>query len=80
MKRILILGSTASSATVCGRIGRPRWIYAHLVAGGAQTRTFTSVDDGVDALLHIIENPGGVALHRLFDTHRMRVADARGPE
>src|SRR3981081_1000237 len=32
-----------------------------LVDGGAQKRSFTYVDDGIDALMKIVENKGGVA-------------------
>jgi len=37
-----------------------------LVDGGGQKRAFTSVDDGIDALMRIIENPGGVASGRIY--------------
>ena len=32
-----------------------------LVDGGAQKRAFTYIDDGIDALMKIIENKDGVA-------------------
>jgi nucleoside-diphosphate-sugar epimerase len=38
-----------------------------LVDGGRQTRSFTYIDDGIDALLRIIENRGGKASRRIFN-------------
>ena len=38
-----------------------------LVDGGAQKRAFTYVDDGIDALLKIIANPGGVASGQIYN-------------
>jgi nucleoside-diphosphate-sugar epimerase len=38
-----------------------------LVDGGKQTRSFTFIDDGVDALLRIIENKDGCASRRIFN-------------
>jgi nucleoside-diphosphate-sugar epimerase len=38
-----------------------------LVDGGRQSRSFTFIDDGVDALLRIIENKGGRASRRIFN-------------
>lgn len=38
-----------------------------LVDGGRQRRTFTYIDDGVDALLRIIENKGGCASRQIFN-------------
>ncbi|MBI5689827.1 MAG: bifunctional UDP-4-keto-pentose/UDP-xylose synthase [Verrucomicrobia bacterium] len=38
-----------------------------LVDGGRQTRSFTFIDDGIDALLRIIENRGGCASRRIFN-------------
>ena len=38
-----------------------------LVDGGAQKRTFTYVDDGIDALLRIIANAGGVASGKIYN-------------
>ena len=38
-----------------------------LVDGGKQTRSFTFIDDGVDALLRIIENKNGCASRRIFN-------------
>jgi nucleoside-diphosphate-sugar epimerase len=38
-----------------------------LVDGGRQTRSFTFIDDGIDALLRIIENKGGCASRQIFN-------------
>ena len=38
-----------------------------LVDGGTQKRAFTYIDDGIAALLRIIENPGGVASGRIYN-------------
>jgi len=38
-----------------------------LVDGGYQKRCFTFVEDGIDALMTIIENPGGVADGQIFN-------------
>lgn len=38
-----------------------------LVNGGEQQRSFTDVDDGIDALLRIIENKDGCAEQRIFN-------------
>ncbi|MBI3392097.1 MAG: bifunctional UDP-4-keto-pentose/UDP-xylose synthase [Nitrospirae bacterium] len=38
-----------------------------LVDGGAQRRSFTYIDDGIDALIRIIENKGGCADNRIFN-------------
>jgi nucleoside-diphosphate-sugar epimerase len=38
-----------------------------LVDGGSQRRSFTYIDDGVDALMRIIENVGGCADGRIFN-------------
>ncbi len=38
-----------------------------LVDGGAQKRAFTYVDDGIDALVRIIANPGGVASGQIYN-------------
>jgi nucleoside-diphosphate-sugar epimerase len=39
----------------------------NLVDGGNQRRSFTDIDDGVDALLRIIENKDGCASGRIFN-------------
>lgn len=38
-----------------------------LVDGGTQKRTFTYIDDGINALLRIIENPNGVASGKIYN-------------
>jgi nucleoside-diphosphate-sugar epimerase len=38
-----------------------------LVDGGKQSRSFTYIDDGIDALLRIIENKDGAASRRVFN-------------
>jgi nucleoside-diphosphate-sugar epimerase len=38
-----------------------------LVDGGRQTRSFTFIDDGIDALLRIIENRDGCASRQIFN-------------
>ena len=38
-----------------------------LVDGGTQKRAFTYIDDGVDALMKIIENPKGVATGKIYN-------------
>ena len=38
-----------------------------LVDGGTQKRAFTYVDDGIAALLAIIDNPGGIATRRIYN-------------
>ncbi|MBK9020184.1 MAG: bifunctional UDP-4-keto-pentose/UDP-xylose synthase [Sulfuritalea sp.] len=38
-----------------------------LVDGGAQKRSFTYVTDGIDALMKIIENPGGIANGKIYN-------------
>src|SRR5208337_1717803 len=38
-----------------------------LVDGGTQKRTFTYIDDGIDALLKIIENPAGRATRQIYN-------------
>ena len=39
----------------------------YLVDGGAQRRSFTYIDDGIDALVKIIENKNGAANGRIFN-------------
>lgn len=39
----------------------------NLVGGGSQKRCFTYVEDGIDALIRIIENKDGVATNRIFN-------------
>jgi nucleoside-diphosphate-sugar epimerase len=38
-----------------------------LVDGGSQRRSFTDVEDGIDALMRIISNPGGVCDGEIFN-------------
>ena len=38
-----------------------------LVDGGTQKRTFTYIDDGIAALMTIIDNPGGVASGKIYN-------------
>ena len=38
-----------------------------LVDGGEQKRSFTFIDDAIDCILRIIENPNGVATRRIFN-------------
>jgi nucleoside-diphosphate-sugar epimerase len=38
-----------------------------LVDGGSQKRAFTHVDDGIAALLRIIENPAGIASGKIYN-------------
>ncbi len=38
-----------------------------LVDGGQQKRAFTDIDDGIDALMRVIENPGGVAAGKIYN-------------
>jgi nucleoside-diphosphate-sugar epimerase len=38
-----------------------------LVDGGRQKRAFTYIDDGIDALMRIIENRGGVATGKIYN-------------
>jgi nucleoside-diphosphate-sugar epimerase len=38
-----------------------------LVDGGAQRRSFTDIGDGIEALLRIIDNPGGVADGKIYN-------------
>jgi nucleoside-diphosphate-sugar epimerase len=38
-----------------------------LVDGGRQRRSFTFIDDGIDALMRIIENPGRIASGKIYN-------------
>jgi nucleoside-diphosphate-sugar epimerase len=38
-----------------------------LVDGGKQKRAFTYIDDGIDALMKIIENKGGIASQKIYN-------------
>ena len=58
-------GSSRVLTQFIGNILRGRDI--QLVDGGTQRRSFTYIDDGIDALLRIIENRDGAADSRIFN-------------
>ena len=58
-------GSSRVLTQFIGNILRGQEI--RLVDGGAQRRSFTFIDDGIDALLRIIENRDGCADGRIFN-------------
>lgn len=58
-------GSSRVVTQFFGQIVRGESI--QLVDGGRQRRSFTYVDDGIDALMKIIENPGGVARGKIYN-------------
>ncbi len=58
-------GSSRVLTQFLGNILRGKDI--QLVDGGNQRRSFTYIDDGVDALMRIIENPDGCADGRIFN-------------
>ncbi|MBI3622011.1 MAG: bifunctional UDP-4-keto-pentose/UDP-xylose synthase [Nitrospirae bacterium] len=58
-------GSSRVLTQFIGNIMRGQEI--RLVDGGAQRRSFTYIDDGIDALLRIIENQHGCADGRIFN-------------
>ncbi len=58
-------GSSRVLTQFIGNVLRGRDI--HLVDGGMQRRSFTYIDDGVDALIRIIENKDGCADRRIFN-------------
>lgn len=58
-------GSSRVVSQFLGQIVRSEPI--HLVDGGHQKRAFTDVDDGIDALMRIIENPAGVASGKIYN-------------
>jgi len=58
-------GSSRVLTQFIGNILRGKDI--QLVDGGAQRRSFTYIDDGVDALMRIIENKDGCADGRIFN-------------
>ena len=58
-------GSSRVITQFLGHIVRGETI--KLVDGGAQKRAFTYIDDGIDALIKIIENPGGIASGRIYN-------------
>ena len=43
-----------------------------LVDGGTQKRTFTYIDDGIDALMKIIDNKNGIASGRIYNVGNPR--------
>ncbi|MBE2263032.1 MAG: bifunctional UDP-4-keto-pentose/UDP-xylose synthase [Burkholderiaceae bacterium] len=58
-------GSSRVVTQFLGQIVRGEPI--RLVDGGAQKRAFADISDGIDALMHIIDNRGGVASGRIFN-------------
>jgi nucleoside-diphosphate-sugar epimerase len=58
-------GSSRVLTQFIGNILRGRDI--QLVDGGAQRRSFTYIDDGIDALIRIIENKDNAAASRIFN-------------
>jgi len=58
-------GSSRVVTQFFGHIVRGETI--HLVDGGRQTRAFTYIDDGIDALMSVIENRGGVASGKIYN-------------
>ena len=58
-------GSSRVVTQFLGQIVRGESI--RLVDGGKQRRSFTYVDDGIDALMKIIENPGNVARGKIYN-------------
>jgi nucleoside-diphosphate-sugar epimerase len=58
-------GSSRVLTQFLGHIVRGEAI--QLVDGGAQKRSFTYVDDGIDALVRIIANDGGVASGKIYN-------------
>ncbi|PSB92065.1 bifunctional UDP-4-keto-pentose/UDP-xylose synthase [Candidatus Pandoraea novymonadis] len=58
-------GSSRVVTQFLGNIARGENI--HLVDGGHQKRTFTDIDDGIDALVRIINNKNGVASGKIYN-------------
>jgi len=58
-------GSSRVVTQFLGQIVRGEPI--RLVDGGKQRRSFTYVDDGISALMKIIENPGGIASGKIYN-------------
>ncbi len=58
-------GSSRVVTQFLGQIVRGEPI--QLVDGGQQKRAFADISDGVDALMRIIDNPGGVASGRIYN-------------
>lgn len=58
-------GSSRVITQFLGHIVRGEEI--HLVDGGAQRRTFTYIDDGIDALMKIVANENGAASGKIYN-------------
>ena len=58
-------GSSRVVTQFLGHIARGEPL--QLVDGGAQRRSFTDIDDGIDALIRIIENRDGVATGNIYN-------------
>ena len=58
-------GSSRVVTQFLGHIARGEPI--QLVDGGRQKRAFTYIDDGIDALMAIIANPGGIASRKIYN-------------
>jgi nucleoside-diphosphate-sugar epimerase len=58
-------GSSRVVTQFLGHIARGEPI--QLVDGGRQKRSFTCIDDGIDALMKIIANPGGIASGKVYN-------------
>jgi nucleoside-diphosphate-sugar epimerase len=58
-------GSSRVVTQFLGQIVRGETI--KLVDGGSQRRTFTYIEDGIDALMRIIENPGRIASGKIYN-------------
>jgi nucleoside-diphosphate-sugar epimerase len=58
-------GSSRVVTQFLGHIGRGEPI--NLVDGGSQKRAFTYIDDGIDALMHIIANENDIANGKIYN-------------
>lgn len=58
-------GSSRVVTQFLGHIVRGESI--HLVDGGRQKRSFTYIDDGIDALMKVIDNRRGIASRKIFN-------------
>ncbi|MDH3321299.1 MAG: bifunctional UDP-4-keto-pentose/UDP-xylose synthase, partial [Betaproteobacteria bacterium] len=58
-------GSSRVVTQFLGHIARGEDI--QLVDGGAQRRAFTFIDDGIDALMKILDNPNGIADGKIYN-------------
>jgi nucleoside-diphosphate-sugar epimerase len=58
-------GSSRVVTQFLGHIARGEPI--RLVDGGAQRRSFTDIDDAMNALMTILDNPGGIASGRVYN-------------